>query len=311
MSFSELKKNRSKSFEALNEQLSSLSNKSYSDPEKDTYWKPTQDKAGNGFAIIRFLPGLVEEGIGFIRYWDHGFQGPGGWYIEKSLNSIGAEDPVAKYNTKLWNSSSDDTSPERRQAREQKRRLHYVSNIYVIKDSGNPENEGKVFRFRYGAKIWNKINDLMYPQFDDEKAINPFDLWEGANFRLKVRIVEGYTNYDKSEFDTSSALFDDDTELENVYQKQYPLKSILDPKNYKSYDELEAKLYKVLGLNSSGINDKPKKTADDEMNDVDLDVSNLGKSQPEKSSKSKAAPEPEVADDEDDDLAFFQNLAKG
>lgn len=310
-SFDALKKNRSKSLEKLNSQLEKLSAKSYADPHEGKFWKPTRDKAGNGFAIIRFLPPSAGEEMPFIRMWDHGFQGPTGlWYIENSLTTINKEDPVAEINSKLWNANNDDDSPERKQARKQKRRLKYISNIYVIKDSGNPDNDGKVFLYAYGKKIFDKLNDLMNPQYEDETAVNPFDLWEGANFRLKIRQFEGYPNYDKSEFDKPAPLFEDDDELEAVWKKQHSLNELLDPKHFKTYDELKAKLYRVLALTADSVDGS--RTAMDDI-DEDLDMSNLGKSAaaPEiKASAPKASASSSYDDEDDDDLALFKELAR-
>lgn len=216
--------------------------------QEDTrFWKLDIDKAGNGFAIIRFLPGPAadgEESLPWVRIFDHGFQGPGGWYIEKSLTTLNQKDPVTEYNSTLWNSGID---ANKEIARKQKRRLKYISNILVIQDTKHPENEGKVFLYSYGKKIFAKITEAMNPQFEDETPINPFDLWKGANFKLKVRKLEGYPNYDKSEFDASSALFDgDDAKLEALWKSEYSLKELLDPKNFKSYDDLKRKLDKIL-----------------------------------------------------------------
>jgi hypothetical protein len=305
MSFEALKKNRTKSLEKLTEQLEKIGSKGYSDPNEGKFWKPTRDSAGNGFAIIRFLPAPEGEDMPFIQMWDHGFQGPGGWYIENSLTTLKQPDPVSEYNGKLWNSGVE---ADKEQARKQKRRLKYISNIYVIKDSGNPDNEGKVFLFSYGKKIWDKLNDLMNPSFEDEAPVNPFDLWEGANFRLKIRQFEGYANYDKSEFDSPAALFDDDDKLETIWKQEHSLAQFHDPKNFKSYEELQAKLHKVLGI----VGDTSKRaaapaSAEDDL-DEDLDMSNLGKTAEAKPAKEQA---PTATDDEDDDLEFFKSLAKG
>jgi hypothetical protein len=308
MSFEALKKNRSKSLEKLTAQLDKINTKGYSDPNEGKFWKPTRDSAGNGFAIIRFLPAPEAEDMPFVQIWDHGFQGPGGWYIENSLTTIGKPDPVTELNSKLWNTSNDDESPERKQARKQKRRLKYISNIYVIKDSGNPENEGKVFLFSYGKKIWDKLNDMMNPSFEDEEPVNPFDFWGGANFRLKIRQFEGYPNYDKSEFDSSAPLFEDDDELENVYKKLHSLQDLIDPKNFKTYEELQAKLHKVLGI--SGSTQKSSTASAEDEIDEDLDLSSLSKHKSETPMKQSEAPSISVSDD-DGDLEFFKNLAKG
>jgi len=307
-SFSELKKSRSKSFEKLNKQLTEMSSGGYSNPDENKYWQPTVDSAGNGFAIIRFLPEFEGEDMPFVRLWNHGFQGPTGqWYIENCLSTIGKDDPVNEYNNKLWNSTTDDNSEERQQVRKQKRKLQYVSNIYVVKDSGNPENEGKVFLYRYGKKIFDKLNDMMNPQFEDEEPVNPFDFWYGANFRLKIRKVDGYRNYDKSEFDNPEALFDDNDKLEQIWKQQYSLQEIIDEKNFKSYDELKAKLYRVLGLseNTGGGNYGTKAEEEDEV-DQELDMSSLRKEEPEPEIKSEPS---NGGDDDDDDLEFFKNLA--
>ena len=224
------------------EKLNSTNNQ-----EDTRFWKLDIDKAGNGFAIIRFLPGPAvdgEDSLPWVRIFDHGFQGPGGWYIEKSLTTLNQKDPVSEYNSVLWNSGID---ANKEIARKQKRRLKYISNILVIQDTKHPENEGKVFLYSYGKKIFAKITEAMNPQFEDETPINPFDLWQGANFKLKVRKLEGYPNYDKSEFDAPAALFDgDDTKLEELWKSEYSLKELLDPKNFKSYDDLKRRLDKVL-----------------------------------------------------------------
>jgi hypothetical protein len=304
MSFADLKKNRSKSLEALSQQLEKMTSKGYADPEKEKYWNITRDSAGNGFAIIRFLPAMEGEDLPFVPVWDHAFKGPGGWYIEKSLTTLKQEDPVSKYNSQLWNSGND---KDKEQARKQKRRLKYHSNILVIKDPANPDNEGKVFMFAYGKKIFDKLNDMMNPQFEDETPVNPFDFWEGANFRLKIRDVEGYPNYDKSEFDSPSALFDgDEAKLEEVYNQLHSLKALHDAKNFKSYEELEARLHKALGM--SGAPTRQSTTADD-MIDEELDMSKLAK---EKSAPApKAAPAASGPEEDDDDLEFFRSLANG
>jgi hypothetical protein len=307
MSFDSLKKNRSKSLDKLNAQLEKISTKSYSDPNEGKFWKPTRDKAGNGFAIIRFLPAPANEDMPFVRVWDHGFQGPTGlWYIENSLTTINQDDPVSEFNSKLWNSGVDS---DKELARKQKRRLKYVANVYVVKDGGNPDNEGKVFLYAFGKKIWDKLNDLMNPQFEDEAPVNPFDLWEGANFRLKIRQFEGYPNYDKSEFDAPAPLSEDDAELERVYNQEHSLQEMLDPKNFKSYAELKAKLYRVLAVNEEA---HAPSTAEE---DDDLDLSNFGnnsKSAPQPTmTAAKSSPAATEADDEDDDLSIFKELANG
>jgi hypothetical protein len=318
-SFAALKKNRSKSLDKLTDQLQKISSKGYTNPDEGKYWKPTRDTAGNGFAIIRFLPEPDGEDFAFVRMWDHAFQGTGGWYIENSRTTLGSNepDPVSELNTKLWNSTKDEDSAERKQARTQKRRLHFISNIYVIKDSGNPENEGKVFMFKYGKKIYDMLNELMNPSFEDEERVNPFDLWEGANFRLKIRKGDGgYPNYDKSEFDSPSPLFEDDDQMEAIWKQSHSLKDITAPHNFKSYDELQAKLHKVLGLSgSSGRSQNASQSAEDEIDD-EIDMSALGsRSQPKAASAPKmkeSTPAAQPAGDDDgdeDDLNYFKSLA--
>ena len=215
--------------------------KSYKD---ERLWKPEVDKSGNGYAVIRFLPAVEGEDMPWAKVWNHAFQGPTGqWYIENSLTTLGQKDPVSELNTQYWNTGLES---DKEIARKQKRKLQYFSNIYVVSDSKHPENEGKVFLFRYGKKIFDKIMAAMQPEFEDEKAINPFDFWEGANFKLKIRKVAGYWNYDSSDFDNPSALFDSDAKIEEVWKKQYPLNEFTATTNFKSYEELKARLDAVL-----------------------------------------------------------------
>ena len=210
----------------------------------ENLWKPTVDKAGNGYAVVRFLPSETE--VPWVRYWDHGFKGPTGkWYIEKSLTSIGQTDPLGELNSHLWNTGNES---DRETVRKQKRRLHYVVNILVISDPSAPENEGKVFKYQFGKKIFDKVQDLMQPQFPGETPVDPFDMWNGADFQLKIRNVEGYRNYDRSEFKDPSTLFDgDEVQLQAVLNQLHDINEYADPANYKSYDELKAKLNDVLG----------------------------------------------------------------
>jgi len=246
MSFANLKSNRdqiAKLVQAAEATSGGGEQKSYVD---ERIWKPTVDKAGNGYAVLRFLPAAEGQELPWVRYWDHGFKGPTGlWYIENSLTSIGQPDPVGELNSRLWNSGID---ADKETARTQKRRLHYVTNVMVLQDPSNPANEGKVFLYKFGKKIFDKIMDSMQPDFADETPVNPFDFWEGADFKLKIRNVEGYRNYDKSEFASASALYEsDESKLESVYNQLHNLSEFTDPKNYKSYDELKAKLMRVLG----------------------------------------------------------------
>ena len=245
MSFETLKRNRGSNINKIIEAAQSTNSsetKSYVD---DRIWKPTVDKAGNGYAVLRFLPGKDGE-IPFVRYWDHGFKGPTGlWYIENSLTSIGQTDPVGELNSRLWNSGIES---DKDKARTQKRRLHYVTNVYVVSDPSAPQNEGKVFLYKFGKKYFDKIYDQMNPEFADETPVAPFDFWEGANFKLKIRNVEGYRNYDKSEFASPDQfLAGEEAKLEGVYNQLHDLTEFTNPKNYKTYDELKTKLTKVLG----------------------------------------------------------------
>jgi len=307
MSFESLKINRAAAISKLTAAADKIgsSTKSFAD---DRFWAPTVDKAGNGYAVFRFLPAAEGEDIPWVRYWDHGFKGPSGrWYIENSLTSIGLPDPLSEQNTKLWNSGREE---DKDLVRTRKRRLHYVSNIFVVSDPGNPANEGKVFLFKYGKKIFDKIQDVMQPQFQDEAPVNPYDFWTGANFKLKIRQVEGYRNYDKSEFDKPSALFNaDETRLKEVYDKLYELKTFIDPKTYKSYAELAAKLALVLGEDGN--------YGAESAEAVELPVPRPGKSLAPVQAASKATPslvEPErpesLDDDGDDTLSYFAKLAK-
>ena len=303
MSFASLKKNRTTQLESLTAELSKLNTKS-TQAADDRFWYPAVDKAGNGYAVIRFLPPTDGEDVPFVRVWDHGFKGPSGkWYIENSLTTIGEQDPVAEYNSKLWNATDDDNSPQRRQARTQKRRLTYISNVIVLKDPAKPENEGKVFLFKYGKKIFDKLQEVMHPQFPDEQPMNPFDLWDGANFQVKIRNVEGYRNYDKSQFSETGPLLDDDDKLEKIWKKQHALKPFIDKSNFKTYDELKRKLTEVLGLDETfgEVPDnkpraqKPKAVAKSEDDEIPFDPPLI---------KPKA-----TEDDDDESLAFFKSLA--
>lgn len=253
MSFSAMKKSRQAELEKLKEALEKQGNPN---TESDNFWKPERDKAGNGQAIIRFLPAAEGEGAPWITYYDHWFKGPTGqYYVEKSLTTIGKEDPVSEYNTKLWNSGVED---DKQIARAQKRRLHHVANIYVVKDYSNPENNGKVFQYRFGKKIFDKLKEAMNPTFDGDEAFNPFDFWEGANFHIRITEVEGWANYDKSVFQAPAPLFDgDDEKLKELYESLLPLSSMISPDKFKSYDELKAKLDRVLAIES----DEPTKPA--------------------------------------------------
>jgi hypothetical protein len=294
--FASLKTSSSASLDSLSSQLEKLSpNQQSRSNGDDRFWTPTVDKAGNGYAVVRFLPASANEDVPFVRVFSHGFQGPGGWYIENSLTTIGQKDPIGELNQNLWNTGGDEG---KEQARKQKRKLQFISNIYVVKDPGNPENEGKVFLYKFGKKIWDKIEAQMNPEFEDETKINPFDMWQGADFKLKIRKVAGYRNYDSSEFDSPTPLLDDDSALEAVWNKQYGLNEFIDAANFKSYDELKAKLDRVLGRTA------PTTTAAETV--VEEESWNEGASETPSAPLSQS---PQAGDD-DDDLSFFKKLAE-
>ena len=244
-SFASLKKNRSADLEKLNQSIEKINNpKNNFSREDERFWKAELDKSGSGYAVIRFLPSPENEDMPYVRVFNHGFQGPGGWYIENSLTTIGQKDPLAEYNSTLWNSGIE---ANKEIARKQKRRLTYFSNIYVVEDKANPQNEGKVFLFRYGKKIFDMISSMANPEFEDETQVDVFNLWDGANFKLKIRKLDGYSNYDKPEFVTAAPLFEDDDKLEAVWKQQHSLEEFVNESNFKSFDELKSRLDVVLG----------------------------------------------------------------
>ena len=258
--------------------------------QDDRLWKPELDKTGNGYAVIRFLPASNDEEMPWQRVWSHAFQDKGGWYIENSLTTLNAKDPVSEDNTRLWNTGVDS---DKDIARKRKRKLSYYSNIYIVSDPKHPENEGKVFLYKYGKKIFDKISEAMQPQFADEKAINPFDFWKGANFKLKIRKVDGYWNYDKSEFEGVTPVASEDANIKAIWAKQYPLKPFVDPSNFKSYDELKEKLNRIImGTRST-----------ETVETVDLPQQTNGQVKSTNVVNSKPASE------EDDTLSYFSKLA--
>ena len=265
----------------------------------DRLWKLDVDKSGNGYAVIRFLPAPNGEDLPFVKLYSHAFQGPGGWYIENSLTSLGQKDPVSEYNTTLWNNGTD---AGKELARKQKRKLTYISNIYVVKDPSNPENEGKVFLYKYGKKIFDKLTAAMQPEFEDEEAIDPFDFWQGANFKLKAKNVAGYRNYDSSEFAAPSPLLDDDDAMESLWKKQFSLAAVTAPDQFKSYDDLSKRLKYVLGQRP------PARVVDEDLEDL-----SEGKNYtPDFSSRKEpvATAVASASSDEDDALSYFQKLAE-
>ena len=294
MSFADMKKRSKTDLSSLIKETEKISNPNSNFGDRDEgYWKPELDKSGNGYAVIRFLPAPEGEELPWARIWNHGFQGPGGWYIENSLTTLGQKDPVSEHNSQLWNSGIE---ANKEVARKQKRRLNYTSNVYIIKDPSNPQNEGQVFMYRYGKKIFDKINDLMNPEFEDESPVNPFDLWNGANFKMKIRKVEGYSNYDKSEFDSPSPLLDDDERLEEIWKSQKSLKELVSEDKFKSYDELKTKLDRVLGLTTSAPVSTP-----DTSSEVPFDGGQPYTPPP--------APAAETTE-EDEGMDYFQKLAE-
>ena len=242
MSFADLK-SKSGSFEKLQSELAKVNAPTQTSYEDARMWKPDLDKSGNGFAVLRFLPQPSGEDLPWVRLWNHAFSGPGGWYIENSLTTIGKNDPVSEYNTELWNSGNE---ADKETARKQKRILKYYSNILIVSDPKHPENDGTIRLFRFGKKIFDKITEAMNPAFEDEEAMNPFDMWKGANFKLKIRKVDGYWNYDKSEFDSVSEIEGGDDRLEEIYNGLHSLQEFVSPKSFKTYDELKEKLHKTL-----------------------------------------------------------------
>ena len=294
MSLAQLKKQNSLDalLSAAQSENKTQEKKSYVD---ERLWKPELDKTGNGYAVIRFLPAVDGENMPWAKLWNHAFQGPTGqWYIENSLTTLGNNDPVSEMNSAYWNSGVES---DKEIARRQKRKLQYYSNIYVVSDSRHPEHEGKVFLFRFGKKIFDKLMEAMQPAFEDETSVNPFDFWKGANFKLKIRKVDGYWNYDKSEFEAPSALFDNDDDIEEVWKKQYSLTEFTAPTNFKSYDELKTRLSMVLaGTTTVGnvttlMEDEPTAT-------VTVDT------------KEEPAPTVTVEDDNEDTMDYFQKLAE-
>ena len=304
-SLSDLRKSRG-GFDSLMKEVEKIANpQSESRGADDRYWQPEVDKAGNGYAVIRFLAPPKGEELPWVRVWNHGFKGPSGkWYIENSLTTLGKADPVSEYNTELWNSGSE---ANKEIARQQKRKLSYITNILIVKDPAHPENEGKVFLYKFGKKIFDKIKDVAEPQFEDEKPINPFDFWEGANFKLKIRNVEGYRNYDKSEFDGISSISDSDDAIEAIWNKQHSLTQFLDEKHFKSYDELKKKFEMVMGLNGGAAATKRA----DEINLEGIEETPKSAfTQKAEKAPVKAPPKEVDFDDDDESLSYFAKLAE-
>jgi hypothetical protein len=296
MSFANLKRNRA-SLESLTKAIESTTQTAEAGSKDDTrFWTPTVDKSGNGMATIRFLPAPGvdgEDGLPWVRRFDHGFQGPGGWFIDNCLTTVGEKCPVCEHNSGLWNSGVEANKDI---VRKQKRRLSYLANIYVVSDPAHPENDGTVRLFKFGKKIFDKISEAMNPEFADETPLNPFDLWEGANFKMKIRNVEGYRNYDKSEFAAQGALSDDEAKLETIYNKEHSLKEFVEKKNFKSFDQLKARLDKVLGYEGDIV---PATRAED----VELPTAT-------RVAPARAPAPVATSSNDDDDLDYFKSLAE-
>ena len=307
MSFKELKKKSS---------LGSLTQKLVKEVEKqnntgnstdDRLWKPEMDKSGNGYAVIRFLPAPDGEDLPWVKLFSHAFQGPGGWYIENSLTTIGKKDPLSELNRELWNTGSD---VDKDTVRKQKRKLSFYTNIYVVKDPANPENEGKVFLYKFGKKIFDKITDAMQPEFEDETPINPFDFWVGANFKLKLQKVQGYWNYDKSEFDKVSPLLDDDDALEAIWKKEYSLSEIVSEDKFKSYDNLKKRLDYVLGTKTNRTENAEETEYDNYSQIEQKRVAEEDVMQKlEQSYKASKIKSNSDDDEEEDPMSYFSKLA--
>lgn len=312
MSFEALKRNREEAKQKLLNKISEINssqNRKF-DNEDDRFWKPEVDKAGNAYAVIRFLPNHPDETSPTVMYHDHFFQGPAGWYVEKCPTTIGKDCPACAHNGKLWNSGSESN---KKLASSRKRRLHYIANILVIHDPANPSNEGKVFLYRFGKKIFNMINDKMFPEYPDEKPMIPFDMWEGANFKLKQRKVDGYPNYDKSEFDSPAPLSDDESFMEKVYNSIMLLEPLVAADTYKSFEELNSKHMRVLQLGENSVkpdydNVEDVSDEDDEEDDVLKSVMNRAENE---SSDSPPWDNDSSDDNDDDEAEWFKKLAEG
>ena len=302
MSFAALKNNRT-DLTKLVEAASSGPGETKTDNRNDErFWQPTRDKAGNGYAVIRFLPGDAEAPTPWVRYWDHFFKGPTGqWYVEKSLTSIGKADPLSESNSKLWN--EDGSEEAKRIVRERKRNLRYIANVLIISDPSAPENEGEVKLYRFGKKIFDKIMDSMQPQFPDERPVNPFDMWQGADFTVKIRKVEGWVNYDKSEFDSPTELSSDDTHLEGLYNSMHPISEFTDEKFYKSYADLEKKLNDVLGQ-------EPTMSIQDSVSLGQESPAQVMRETPPQSIDEMVSTDTDTSsDDQEDTMSYFARLA--
>ena len=306
MSFASLKKASAGggTFEKLTREIEKLNQPAAGSSADERFWKPELDKSGNGYAVIRFLPAPDGEEMPWAKVWSHAFKGPGGqWYIENSLTTLGKDDPVGELNRELWNSGRDS---DKEIARAQKRKLSYYANIYVVQDPAHPDNEGRVFLYKFGKKIFDKLVESMQPAFADESPVDPFNFWKGADFKLKIRKVDGYWNYDKSEFAAPGTLgnFDDD-KLESIWKEGHSLADFEDSKNFKSYEQLEARLNLVLGKTGSApvFNEE-----EEEVFAKPMPSESWGKEVSDFREKAVAA---SPVEDEEDTMSYFARLAEG
>ena len=297
MSFANLKR-QSGNLDKLAKALEQISSNE-SAGNQDNFWRPEVDKAGNGLATIRFLPAPEVDGddaLPWVKIFTHGFQGPGGWFIDNCLTTKNQQCPVCESNSALWNSGIE---ANKQIARDRKRKLSYIANVYIVSDPKHPENEGQVKLFKFGKKIFDKITEAMNPPFEDETPINPFDMWEGANFKLKIRKVAGYQNYDSSEFESSSVLGSfDDAKLEEIWKKEHSLQELVSDKEFKSYDDIKKRLDRVLGQ----AVDRPKTTVES--------IKEQTRSQPVRDERDDTPWEDTSTTEDDDDMAYFRNLAE-
>jgi len=296
-SLSDLKrKSMSEKISELAEKIDGMDNSKSKYEADERFWKPTLDASGNSSALIRFLPEPIGESYPFVKIYSHFFKGATGkHYIENSLTTLNQKDPVSEYNTKLWNTGSE---ADKETARKQKRKLSYYSNILVINDPKNPENNGRVFLYKYGSKIMDKINEAMFPpedELDPKERILPFCPWGGADFKIIVRSEQGatgkYISYDRSTFTNGGkiSLFSSlgeeeyDAKVDNIWKKCYSLSELVSPNNFKSYDELKAKFEDVIGEGGSvsyshskpALPPKKKEVVEDVEDDIPVHTSSL------------------------------------
>ena len=305
MSFSSMKAGGKSAFNQLQKQLEQTTQVGTVD---ERFWKLSTDKAGNGFAVIRFLPASDGEDMPFVKLYSHAFQGPGGWFIENSLTTLGKKDPLGEYNRELWNSGDESLKD---QVRKQKRKLSYYSNIYVVKDPSNPENEGKIFLFRYGKKIHDKIMDVVNgDELEGREGINPFDFWTGANFKLRAKKVAGYPNYDSSEFQDSGLLEDlEDAQLESIWKRQHELQPLVAEDQFKTYEQLQERLNSVLNLKGGQTTEKVTETLAAKPDFNQVENMNLKPAAVPLNAPTTVSAEDQPSEDDEDVMDFFKKIA--